>query len=118
MPPPLHRLSVTMDVSSSCRIFGAPQAPGDGHVCPQPMIRVAVPTGPETLAILTGVWLTEVDSRRSARSAEGWPMICAPVVTVPPDVRLVVPTRTRTSDGVSPARQWPAVTTQSALISD
>lgn len=60
-----------MDVSSSCRFLGAPQLPWIGHVRPLPVIRVAVRTGPETLAIFTGAWLAGVDSRWSARSADG-----------------------------------------------
>ncbi len=114
---PEHRLSTTIDVSSSCSVTGAPQPPRTGHVWPQPMIRVAVPTGPDAADTGAGAWLTDVPSCSSARSADGCVMIREPRAVEPPLVRLVVPTRTVIDDADEPWTQCFAVTTQLALTS-
>src|SRR5262245_46036546 len=113
MPPPVHLLSATTEVSSSCAIVGVLHAPRTGHVWPQPMMRVAVPTAGDEVGIDTGVWLTLVASRSSLTSALVWVTEPLTRATVPPLVRLLLPTRTELGVG-----QWPAVTTQLALISD
>lgn len=77
------------------------------------MIRVAVPTAPEVVGIGAGAWLTELASCRSFTSLVGWLTPRRTLTTVPPLLRLTLPTRTELGVG-----QCFAVTAQLALISD
>ena len=77
------------------------------------MMRVAVPAAPDCAAIATGACETGAASLSTAMSPVGWAIRPLTRTTVPPLVRLVVPTRTWNG--------WPqcfAVTTQLALISE
>src|SRR3954469_24391931 len=113
MLPPRHRLSATTEVSSSWATVGVLQPPRTGQVWPHPMIRVAVPTAGDAVGIGAGAWVTLVASRISLTSAVGWVTEPLTRTTVPPLVRLMLPTRTEAGVG-----QCPAVTTQFAAMSE
>src|SRR5688500_13023884 len=108
-----HRLSVTIDVSSSLATRGAEPQPRFGHVWPQPMMRVAVPTAPDGVGIGAGAWDTDEASSSSLSSRRGWFTARRTLTTVPPLLRSTLPTRTEL--GVP---QCLAVTAQFALISE
>nr|BFE74023.1 hypothetical protein GCM10020092_073240 [Actinoplanes digitatis] len=110
---PEQRLSATIEVSSSLATWGVEPQPRVGQVCPQPMIRVAVPTAPEAVGIGAGACDTDVVSSSSLMSLREWLTARRTETTVPPLLRLMLPTRTELGVG-----QCLAVTAQLALMSE
>jgi hypothetical protein len=84
-------------------------------VAPQPSSRTVEP-GATTGATEIGFWVTGAVSSTSEVSALLWFTQRLTLVTVPPELRLLLPIRTCTPLGTSPAMQCSAVSTHVGRI--